>query len=299
MMHDVADLPGYCRNGGLRSRVMIIRILLAAGLLGLATPIASASMGDWVQSDNVRVRVLAEAPEADGTMRGAIEIALAPGWKTYWRDPGDAGVPPRFDFSGSTNAQAAAVEFPAPVRHDDGYAASNVYSDRVLLPLRLTVPEPDAPVRLDVTLDIGICQDICIPVNLRTQLDVPAAGDDTAAAPVIAEALAGLPGPSRPGEFELLGLKRVGGTEGRPEFEVAYMAGEPAEADLFIETPGDWFAAPPKATATSDGRPAFRFSVDRRSAAGEIAGSELRLTLTEGMAATERRFTLDASSSKP
>jgi DsbC/DsbD-like thiol-disulfide interchange protein len=278
---------------------MNMRILIAAGLLGVATLPASATMGSWSESDNVRVRLVAQEPEPGGTLHGAIEIALAPGWKTYWRSPGDAGVPPRFDFSGSVNARDVSVDFPAPERVDDGYAASNVYRDRVVLPVRLTVPEPDAPVSLDVVMDIGLCEEICIPVNLRARLELPSDVVDDSGAPLIELARAALPGPGLPGQFELLSLERVGGPDSKPEFEVAYRAGEPDEAQLFVETPEDWFASPPKAVARSDGKPAFRFVVDRRSAAGAIRGTEISLTLTEGKASTERRFTLDAKGSTP
>ncbi|ODT13590.1 MAG: hypothetical protein ABS35_37470 [Kaistia sp. SCN 65-12] len=275
------------------------RLVIATVLFAFATLPATATVGPWVASDNVQVRLVATPPGSDGALRGAIEIALAPGWKTYWRSPGDAGVPPRFDFSASVNARDAVVDFPAPVRDDDGYAASNVYRDRVVLPLSLTVPEPGGPVRLDVVLDIGVCEEICIPVNLRARVELSADVGDHDGAPLIERARAALPGPGLPGEFELLSLKRVGGPDSKPEFEAVYNAAEPAEAQLFVETPGDWYANPPKPVAATDGKPAFRFAVDRRSAAGEIAGTEIRLTLTEGTSATTRRFKLDGDGSTP
>jgi len=278
---------------------MSARIVIASGLFLLAAAPAAATIGPWVAADNVRVRLVATPPGPDGSLQGAIEIALAPGWKTYWRNPGDAGVPPRFDFSASTNVRDASVEFPAPTRDDDGYAASNVYHDRVVLPVRLTVPAPGEPVRVDVELDIGVCEEICIPVNLRARVELSADLADHDGAPLIESARAALPGPGRPGEFELLSLRRVGGPDTQPEFEAVYNAAEPAEAQLFVETPKDWFAEPPKPAAAAGGKPTFRFGVDRRTAAGAIAGTEIRLTLTEGAAATTRSFTLDGGGPTP
>jgi DsbC/DsbD-like thiol-disulfide interchange protein len=257
------------------------RILLASILVLLAAAPASATVGSWVTADNVQVRLVAAAPAPARGRHGAREI------------------PPRFDFSASVNARDAAVDFPAPERDDDGYAASNVYRDRVVLPLRLTVPAPSEPVRLDVALDIGVCEEICIPVNLRARVELSADIGDHAGASMIEMARAAVPGPGLPGQFELLSLKRVGGPDSKPEFEAVYNAVEPDEAQLFVETPGDWFANPPKPVAAADGKPAFRFAVDRKTAAGEIAGTELRLTLTEGKAATTRRFTLDGDGAKP
>jgi DsbC/DsbD-like thiol-disulfide interchange protein len=279
---------------------MSARLVIASGLLLFAVAPAAATIGPWVESDNVRVRLVATPPDPDGALQGAIEIVLAPGWKTYWRNPGDAGVPPRFDFSASTNARDAAVEFPAPQRDDDGYAASNVYRDRVVLPVRVNVPDPDEPVRLDVVLDIGVCEEICIPVNLRARVELSANVADHDGAPLIELARVALPGPGRPGEFELLSLKRVGGPDTKPEFEAVYNAAEPAETQLFVETPADWFADPPKpVAAAAGGKPTFRFGVDRKTASGEIAGTEIRLTLTEGKAATTRSFKLDGSGPTP
>ncbi|WP_018182587.1 protein-disulfide reductase DsbD domain-containing protein [Kaistia granuli] len=278
---------------------MQIRNLTAALVLVFSGAPALATTGPWVAADNVRVRLVATAPEADGSLHGAIEIKLEPGWKTYWRSPGDAGVPPRFDFSDSVNAREATVSFPAPERDDDGYAASNVYRDRVVLPVHMTVAEPGKPVRLDVVLDIGVCEDICIPVNLRARLELSADPADEEGAPIIAAARAALPGPGRPGEFELKSLRRVGGPDKKPEFEVEFAAANPSEAVLFVETPGDWYADPPKAVAADGGRSAFRFAVDRKSASGAIGGAEIRLTLTEGKVATSRTFKLDGDGVTP
>lgn len=278
---------------------MLIRNLTAICLLVLASSPASAAVGPWSEADNVRVRLVATAPDKNGYLEGAIEIELSPGWKTYWRSPGDAGVPPRFDFSASANVREASVDFPAPKRDDDGYAASNVYRDRVLLPMNLTLDDPHQPVVLEVRLDIGICEQICIPVNLNARLDLPRTGADSATLALIAAAQAALPGPGRPGEFELLSLKRIGGSDQKPEFEAVIASAHPSDAELFVETPDDWYADAPKPVTGPGGLPGFRFSVDRRSAEGEIGGAEVRLTLTEGDAATSRTFKLDAGSARP
>lgn len=282
---------------------MYIRKLALVCLLAVVSQPAFAAIGSWVSTDKVRARLVATTPAVDGILDGAIEIELAPGWKTYWRSPGDAGVPPHFDFSASSNAKAAPVEFPAPERYDDGYAASNVYHDRVLLPVRFTVADAAKPVTLDVTMDIGICEEICVPVKLQTSLDVLAdvlaKKGDRVASSLVATARAALPGEGRPGEFELVSLKRVGGSDEKPEFEATYTARGIGKEVLFVETPADWFAGPPKPLETDAGKPAFRFVVDRRSAAGQIDGSQIRLTLKGEGGATTRIFTLDASAASP
>src|SRR5262245_43732610 len=84
----------------------------------LASP-ALASSSDWHEADGGRVRLLTSGrPDEHGVLRGALEIDLKPGWKTYWLDPGDAGVPPSLDVSGSRNVSTAELQFPAPHRFD-------------------------------------------------------------------------------------------------------------------------------------------------------------------------------------
>ncbi len=263
-------------------------------LLAVAVP-AHAAIGEWVEGEHVRLRLVATHDES-GALQGLIEMELEPGWKTYWRSPGDAGIPPRFDFSASRNAGGAEVEFPAPERSDDGFAASNVYHDRVALPVRFAPPTAGQPVRLDLAADLGVCDEVCLPVAIKAVLDVPAADRDNAADGMIREARAALPGPGRPGEFEILALKRVDGDDRAPVFEAEVHAGSADDVLLFAETPADWYPAPPAAAdEEEEGVTRFRFAVDRKSATTPIDGAEIRLTLTEGDAATERRFHLDAT----
>src|SRR5204862_2777548 len=85
-----------------------IFLLLAAGT-------SSGWAGDaspWEGGPRAAVRLIAAGATGDGAgriLRGGIEIRLAPGWKTYWRYPGDSGVPPRFEFTRSTNLSSVTV----------------------------------------------------------------------------------------------------------------------------------------------------------------------------------------------
>ncbi|MCX5497449.1 protein-disulfide reductase DsbD family protein [Kaistia dalseonensis] len=272
---------------------------LSFALLLLGAPLASAAIGDWVDGDHARMRLIASAPAPDGTVDAAIEIVLDPGWKTYWRSPGDAGIPPRLDFAGSVNAPDPAVDFPAPERDDDGFAATNVYHNRVVLPVRFRGANPAEALNLVLKADLGVCEEVCVPVSMVANIDVPSGEKDAEAADLIAAARAAVPGPGRPGSFEIDALKRVGGTDALPEFEVVATTGSGAEGVLFVETPPDWYPAPPKATGSQDGRTTYRFTVDRKSATTPIDDAQIALTLTEGGAATTRAFKLDGAVASP
>ena len=80
---------------------------------------AADDASPWDGDARSAVRLIAGSSgggEASAPMRAGIEIRLKPGWHTYWRYPGDAGVPPRFDFAGSQNVKAVEVLWPAPRR---------------------------------------------------------------------------------------------------------------------------------------------------------------------------------------
>jgi DsbC/DsbD-like thiol-disulfide interchange protein len=118
--------------------------------------------------------------EPDGSRVAAVEIRLAPGWHTYWRVPGEAGIPPDFDWSGSRNLAAVAYEWPRPQVFDSFGLTTFGYKDRLVLPVRLTPHDPGAPLELALALDFGVCADICVPAEAEVaatlRRDAPASG---------------------------------------------------------------------------------------------------------------------------
>src|SRR5262245_29832388 len=101
-----------------------LRMAVAAGICLAAIAPASAepakdadAASPWVELHASRARLIASPAGTAGAARLAgLEIAMQDGWKTYWRMPGDAGVPPTFDWSGSVNAADIKVLYPAPTR---------------------------------------------------------------------------------------------------------------------------------------------------------------------------------------
>jgi DsbC/DsbD-like thiol-disulfide interchange protein len=135
--------------------------------------------------------MIADFDAAANVYIGGLEIELDPGWKTYWRMPGDAGIPPQFDWSRSQNLKSVEVLWPAPHRFSDKGGETIGYKDRVVFPLRIMPDNPDAPVALDLSLFFGVCQDICIPGN--GELAATTGRADPAAAALIASFAARVP----------------------------------------------------------------------------------------------------------
>ncbi|UYV38418.1 protein-disulfide reductase DsbD family protein [Rhodobacteraceae bacterium D3-12] len=168
------------------------RFSLALAALLTALPFAAtAQSGGDPYSEMVQTRILPGWQMADGRHMAGIEIKLAQGWKTYWRAPGDAGIPPLFDWSGSANLRNVTVNWPTPgVFHQSG-ARSVGYKNTVVLPITITPRRDGKPVRLSGTIDLGVCRDVCVPVHvsLNEVLKSGASKPD----PVIAAALADRP----------------------------------------------------------------------------------------------------------
>ena len=169
----------------------LVPALVPAFAQPLAAQEAGAPLPDGLTSASVRPGWA--TPE--GARIAALDLDLGPGWKTYWRVPGEAGVPPVLRFDGSQNVAAVQVIWPRPEVFETNGIRTVGYHDDLVLPLQITPTNPDEPVSLAASLDLGICHEICVPVqlSLHAELSGPGAPD-----PAIAAALAAEPSP-RPG----------------------------------------------------------------------------------------------------
>ncbi|MBN8984705.1 MAG: cytochrome C biogenesis protein [Rhizobiales bacterium] len=124
----------------------------------------------WAEDDHSAVRLLAGS-RSGAVVLGGIAFRLQPGWKTYWRTPGDSGVPPRFDFSKSDNVEAVTVLWPAPRPFPDGAGGTSLgYKDQVVLPLRIALKAADKPVVLRMAISYAVCDKLCVPVEANAEL---------------------------------------------------------------------------------------------------------------------------------
>lgn len=159
------------------------QIFLALSLIPLA---ASA---ETLPPGLLGARLLPGWTDAEGNRIAALELRLEPGWKTYWRSPGDSGIPPSFDWQGSENIGEVRFHWPAPEVIDSGGVRSFGFHDGLILPFEVVPAVADQPVGLTATIDLGVCDNICVPVHLS--LTAGAAGDQPD--PVIEAALAAQP----------------------------------------------------------------------------------------------------------
>src|SRR5213595_2635599 len=154
---------------------MIVIVPMRAALGFAATLLASSlaiearaqDSSPWQRDGHSAVRLLAGS-RSGAVLLGGIAIQLQPGWKTYWRTPGDSGVPPRFDFSKSDNVESVTVLWPAPMKFDDGAGGVSLgYKQKVVLPLRIVAKNADKPVTLRADINYAVCDKLCIPVDAK------------------------------------------------------------------------------------------------------------------------------------
>lgn len=272
--------------------VPTIPLSLAALLAGAAEPALAGMESDWSAPSGTAVRLIAGAKDG-ATLTGGIEIRLAPGWKTYWRYPGDSGIPPRFDWTGSENVGSVALFWPVPQRFGDGAGNFSIgYKHDVVLPVRIAPKDAARPVKLRLDLEFAVCEKICQPAHAALALDVPAAG----AAPspdMLVAAEAALPRRSALGAGGTVGIDTV-----KLEDKAVRIDARVANAegvDLFVEGPNDDWALPlPTLKHVKDGRAEFLMPVDGIPKGASIAGVPLRFTLIDGKKAVEVEAPLSA-----
>ena len=143
-------------------RITLIFLLL----LNAPFSAAFAQSGAAVPENVLRLSLMPGWRMADGSHMAALRIQLKPGWKTYWRAPGDAGIPPQFGWRGSKNIAAVKFYWPRPkVSYVNGMR-SIVYKDEVIIPVQITPKHKNQPVSISGQAELGVCQEICVPVSV-------------------------------------------------------------------------------------------------------------------------------------
>lgn len=269
----------------------------ALAVIGEASAGEPALAGAWQTDGQVKARLVADAgAREDGKRLAGIEIVLGEAWKTYWRMPGTSGVPPSFDWSGSANADPIEVRYPAPHRFVDKDDETVGYKGTVVWPVLVGRKAPGEAVRLKLGLEIGVCKDVCVPVQLALALDLPAAAG-TSVAGYVAPWLDRVPRPleqRRPTDPAIESIE-AHLKDARPHIRIVARYGERVhDADLFPEAPDGLYVPLPKMLAHADGRRMmFDIDLSRDVELKELVGRTLRFTVVGGGGAVETSWKLE------
>jgi suppressor for copper-sensitivity B len=278
---------------------IVTALLSMAGLMPSATAIAAASAWDETDHSAIRLVAAAEAVGDGPTVVAGLQFRLQPGWKIYWRSPGDAGFPPRPDWAASENLAEARLDWPAPSRFSILGFETYGYGDEVVLPITARLDRPGEALRLRGKIDYLTCKEICVPYTAKLTLDLP--GGPATPSPfahLINRYQVRVPGAGGGHGLNLERAEVTSDATGAAMLRVAATASMPFdEPDLFVEGPVELVF----------GRPRVRFEDGRRRAVldipvdgiadlgGPFAGQRITATLVDGGRAAERTLTVGAA----
>lgn len=278
-----------------RRRLLASITAILAAMLAPAS--ADASVGPMSESEASHTQILSPVNATGdlGTVPAGFRILLDEGWKTYWRSPGDAGLPPQMDWSGSTNVASVEVRWPAPHRFSTLGIETLGYEGEVILPLEVRPERPGEPVSLRGKVDLLVCSDICVPASHHVRLELPAgpAAADADAANLIARFDAQVPGDA---SASGLAVERVWGDAAQETLAIRVTsAAMPfAAPDAFIEG-GDWTYGKPEVALEDGGWAAvLTLPIVAGPDPAGLPGKPLAVTVVDGGRAVETPVTVSA-----
>jgi len=171
--------------------------------LSVAASATETADGKWAVTDISRARLIAAKMESDGTgeVTLGLHIQLKPGWKTYWRSPGDSGIAPTFNWQGSKNIRTTEVLWPLPTAFDSFGFLTWGYEAEVLFPVKIKLEEIHKKLKVNLSFAYGVCKEVCVPITQKFSLNVShvdAIGSGEAA--VFNRYMAQVPAPYGPNE---------------------------------------------------------------------------------------------------
>ena len=271
---------------------------IAATLVAMLAPASTdAAVGPMSASQASHTQILSPV-NATGdleTVPAGLRILLEDGWKTYWRSPGDAGIPPQMDWTGSTNVASVAVRWPAPHRFSTLGIETLGYKGEIVLPIEVKPERPGEPISLRGKVDLLVCSDICVPAAHHLRLDLPAgaAAPDADAGNLIARFDARVPGD---GSASGMAVERVWADAAQKTLavRVTSLMAPLTELDAFIEG-GDWAFGKPD-VAFEDGGQAAVLTLPIAAGPDPVTlpGKSLTVTVVDGGRAVEAPVSVSA-----
>lgn len=280
--------------------LQLLQGVAVAGLLlaFMAPGHADDDASPWDGGTRAAVRLIAgtrSGAAGETSLRAGIEIRLGPGWKTYWRYPGDSGVPPNIEFAGSENVERVEIRWPAPKSFAEADSRSIGYTDDVVLPLRVMRRDRGKPAVLSLRIQYAVCERLCVPAEGKAELELPV--DVSTHEAALRSSEARVPAVVKMGEAHGLAITAVTRESGpaHPRVVVDVSAPDTAKVDLFAEGPTPEWAlpVPTPVPVDSPGLRRFAFDLEGLPAGAKPQGAVIRLTAVSDNAAIEVDARLD------
>jgi DsbC/DsbD-like thiol-disulfide interchange protein len=271
-------------------RALLEAFVVGAGLWNCQAIAADALSSPWSSSAKSAVRLIASGSFEGGIYYAGVEIRLDPGTLTYWRMPGDGGVPPVFAFDGSANLAKADILFPAPTRYEEAGAQAFGYKDGVTFPLEVTPKDSRRPVGIVLDLHYATCDQICLPAEAKIDLTLKPEQEPGPEAALIAAARAQVPKIVAAKDGHGFSVTPIAGAAA-PTWTVHFSPSPSAAADLFAEGPDDYYFD----TTRADG---FELILAQKPSDAK-SRVPVTLTLVDGRDAYQSTISLDVTPATP
>jgi DsbC/DsbD-like thiol-disulfide interchange protein len=229
-----------------------------------------------------RVSLISGGQEG-GVWQAGILVELEPEWKTYWRMPGDSGIPPQFDWTGSENCAAIEVGFPVPGRFNDPAGETIGYHGQVVFPVFARPEKLDAAVSLQLDMFFAVCKDVCIPARAKAGAALSA----SAATPLLEEWQKRLPRPASAGNPPFVVAARFEMRESKPALVVS-LNGQ--AQDIFVESETSAYFEKPRFDSAAG---EAWLPIANLKDTEKLRGVPLKLTLSTGDSGIEQTFTIN------
>lgn len=274
-----------------------MRLFLITLMVALLSGFSSANAASqWLYGLGYKARLIEGVSQADGNVQAAFEIVLEEGWSTYWRVPGEYGIPPIIDFKDSKNVEATTIHWPAPEVFVSGSGLSIGYKKHVVLPVTIVPKSKSEKVELNLTAFFGVCSDICVPADAKASLIVDPQSEDSYYQPIIDDALIRVP---RTADENGLDVKQASLTSTKEHEHVHVRLQLPDNVDnvsVITEGPQDWFFEPFVAEVSDEdikGKTYMAKIPLYRIERTDISGNEqLRVTVVTDGTAIEKTISL-------
>ncbi len=274
-------------TSGRSAALLLARAFPFCAAVAIAAPAFAGSASSWTEHKHAKTRLVADEVPRDGgekALVAGIHLKLDKGWKTYWRYPGDSGLPPSFHWTGSKNLKSAKVLWPAPLRFHDSAGTSIGYKDEVVFLVLIEPVKSGEPVDLNLKMEFAVCADICIPADADLKLTV---GDDgffsRSYAPLLTRYIDRVPTRQTSGDDRKPAVSRTDAqlNGNKPYLEVDAKFPEGAKgADLFVEGPEGFYLAPAEPVGKQeDGAMRFKVDLTKGDDPKELKGKTVTLTL--------------------
>ncbi|MBO6519695.1 MAG: thioredoxin family protein [Rhodospirillales bacterium] len=285
------------------TRCLQLFLLCLAFVSTSAASQAEIARSAWAEEEQSSVRLIAarDGLGEDGKVRAGIQFRLKPGWKVYWRSPGDAGFPPQPDFSNSTNADVGPLRWPVPERFSVLGLETLGYKKEIVLPFDIRASDPGQDAKIALSVRYLTCAEICIPYDAELAMTLPTGdGAPTAFAHDIGKFESQVPRSSEAARLKIAASWTEASEKG------LYIAARAASEipfknpDLYVEGPiGLGYGAPAVKIDNAAREAVLRvpvsgFTGTPQEAAEKLTGSNFVLTLLDGGRAAETSVSLGA-----